>query len=213
MPDFTTLLSAFVTLLVTIGPFETAPIFAGLARHLSPDERRRSVRRAVLIAGAVLVAFALIGKELLGLLHVSLPALRTAGGVLLFLEAIHLMFSAPPGLSTLNREEQEEARRPHDISVFPLAFPLIAGPGSLLAVVLLISQADGNPWHVAGILAVLAICLLLTLIALSTAETLIRLLGVTGTDVIGRISGLLLAALAMQYVFDGLNEGIFRRVP
>jgi multiple antibiotic resistance protein len=213
MPDLTTLLSAFVTLLVTIGPFEVAPIFAGLARHLSPDQRRRAIRRAVLISGIVLVAFALVGKELLGVLHVSLPALRTAGGVLLFLEAIHLMFAAPPGLSTLSREEREEASQPHDISVFPLAFPLIAGPGSLLAVVLLMSQAGGNPWHIGGILAVLAVCLALTWASLLSAETLIRLLGVTGTDVIGRISGLLLAALAMQYVFDGLNEGLLKRLP
>jgi multiple antibiotic resistance protein len=212
MPDFTTLLSAFVTLLVTIGPFEAAPIFAGLSRHLSPDERRATIRRAVLIAGAVLVIFALIGKTLLGLLHVSLPALRTAGGVLLFLESIHLMFSAPPGLSSLSREEKEEASRPHDISVFPLAFPLIAGPGSLLAVVLLMSQADGNPWHVGGVLGVLAVCMALTWASLLSAETLIRLLGVTGSDVIGRISGLLLAALAMQYVFDGLNEGLLKRL-
>ena len=145
MPDVATLLSAFVTLLVTIAPFETAPIFAGLARDLSADERRRTIRRAVIISGVVLVAFALIGKGLLGLLHVSLPALRTAGGVLLFLEAIHLMFAAPPGLSRLSAEEKAEASQPHDISVFPLAFPLIAGPGSLLAIVLLMSQAGGNP--------------------------------------------------------------------
>src|SRR3954468_8024173 len=206
MPDVTTLLSAFVTLLVTIGPFEAAPIFAGLSRHLSTEERRRTIRRAIVISGAVLVGFARAGQGLLGLLHVSLPALRTAGGVLLFLEAIHLMFTAPPGLSSLSPEEKEEASR-HDISVFPLAFPLIAGPGSLLAVVLLMSQAGGNPWHVGGILAVLAVCLALTWASLSSAETLLRLLGVTGSDVVGRISGLLLAALATQYVFDGLNEG------
>jgi multiple antibiotic resistance protein len=210
MLDVTFLLSAFVTLLVTIGPFETAPVFAGLARHLSPDERKRTVRRAVVISGLVLVAFALVGKGLLGLLHVTLPALRTAGGVLLFLEAIHLMFTAPPGMSTLNKAEQEEAARPHDISVFPLAFPLIAGPGSLLAVVLLMSQANGDPWHIAGVLGVLAVCLLLTWGSLASAETLTRLLGVTGSDVIGRISGLLLAALAMQYVFDGLNGGLLK---
>ncbi|HEY2874454.1 MAG TPA: MarC family protein, partial [Reyranella sp.] len=184
MLDVTFLLSAFVTLLVTIGPFETAPVFAGLARHLSPDERKRTVRRAVVISGLVLVAFALVGKGLLGLLHVTLPALRTAGGVLLFIEAIHLMFTAPPGMSTLNKAEQEEASQPHDISVFPLAFPLIAGPGSLLAVVLLMSQANGNPWHIAGVLGVLAVCLLLTWGSLASAETLTRLLGVTGSDVI-----------------------------
>ncbi len=212
MLDVTFLLSAFVTLLVTIAPFETAPVFVGLARHLSPEDRKRTVRRAVVISGLVLVAFALVGKGLLGLLHVSLPALRTAGGVLLFLEAIHLMFTAPPGMSTLNKAEQEEAAQPHDISVFPLAFPLIAGPGSLLAVVLLMSQANGNPWHIAGVLVVLAVCLFLTWASLSSAEALTRLLGVTGSDVIGRISGLLLAALAMQYVFDGLNEGLLKRL-
>jgi multiple antibiotic resistance protein len=210
MPDAAFLLSAFVTLMVTIGPFETAPIFAGLARDLSRDERRRTIRRAVFISGIVLVGFALIGKELLGLLHVSLPALRTAGGVLLFLEAIHLMFSAPPGLRTLSREEKEEASGPHDISVFPLAFPLIAGPGSLLAVVLLMTQAGGNFGYIGAVLAVLVLCLALTWVSLSSAEMLIRLLGVTGSDVIGRISGLLLAALAMQYVFDGLNEGLLK---
>jgi multiple antibiotic resistance protein len=212
MPDVTTLLSAFVTLLVTIGPFEAAPIFAGLARHLSPSERRRTIRRAVIISGVVLVGFAIVGKGVLGLLHVSLPALRTAGGVLLFLEAIHLMFSAPPGLSSLSPEEKEEANRPHDISVFPLAFPLIAGPGSLLAIVLLMSQAGGNPWQMGGVILVLMVCLALTWLSLLSAETLIRLLGVTGSDVIGRISGLLLAALAMQYVFDGLNEGLLNRI-
>lgn len=212
MPDLTTLLSAFVTLLVTIGPFETAPAFAGLSRHMTASERRQVVRRAVLIAGAVLVGFGLAGKGLLGLLHVSMPAMRTAGGVLLFLEAIHLMFSAPPGLSTLNAQEQEEAKPPRDISVFPLAFPLIAGPGSLLAVVLLIGQANGSPLRVLGVLLVLAVCLALTWAALSGADALTRLLGVTGTDVIGRLSGLLLAALAMQYVFDGLNEGLLRHL-
>jgi multiple antibiotic resistance protein len=113
-------------------------------------------------------------------------------------------------LSTLSREEKGEARRPHDIGVFPLAFPLIAGPGSLLAVVLLMSQADRKPMHVAGILAALLVCPAPTWASLSSAEALIRLLGVTGSDVIGRISGLLLAALAMQYMFDGLNEGLLK---
>lgn len=127
MLDVTFLLSAFVILLVTIAPFETAPVFVGLARPLSPDDRRRTVRHAVVISGLVLVAFALVGKGLLGLLHVSLPALRTAGSVLLM------------------------------------------------------SQAAGNPWHIAGVIGMLALCLLL-------------------------------AALAMQYVFDGLNEGLLKRL-
>lgn len=207
MSELALLSSAFVTLIVTIAPFETAPIFGTLTRGMDKQGRRRVACRAVAIAGGVLFGFALFGEWLLGVLHVSLPALRTAGGILLFLEAIKLMF-ASPHLSSLTEEEKVEARSPRDITVFPLAFPLIAGPGSLLAVVLLMSQAQGNLLHIAGVLVVLGICLGITLAALSLADPLMRLIGMTGSDVIGRLSGLLLAALAMQFIFDGVNAGL-----
>ncbi|SJZ30395.1 multiple antibiotic resistance protein [Enhydrobacter aerosaccus] len=209
MPEFATLLSAFVTLLVTIGPFETAPVFGTLTRDVTRGERLRIARQAVGIAGIVLIAFALGGERLLSILHVSLPALRTAGGVLLFLEAINLM-TANPGTSAINPEERDEARPPRDITVFPLAFPLIAGPGSLMAVILLMSKAQGDLVLQAGILAVLVLCLAITLVAFIMVDSLRRILGVTGTDVVGRISGLLLAAMAMQFVFDGVTEGLLR---
>jgi multiple antibiotic resistance protein len=209
MPEFETLLSAFVTLLVTIGPFETAPVFGVLTRDVTRTERRRIARQAVGIAGTVLILFALGGQQLLSILHVSLPALRTAGGILLFLEAINLM-TANPGTSSINPEERDEARPPRDITVFPLAFPLIAGPGSLMAVILLMSKAHGNLPLQGGILAVLILCLVLTLAAFFMVDGLRRVLGVTGTDVVGRISGLLLAAMAMQFVFDGVTEGLLR---
>jgi multiple antibiotic resistance protein len=207
MPDLATLLSAFVTLLVTIGPFETAPVFGALTQGLSTLERRRTALRAVIIAGIVLVLFALVGERLLAVLHVSLPALRTAGGILLFLEAVKLM-TAQPGTSSINREERDEAKAPRDISVFPLAFPLIAGPGSLMAVILLMSKAHGDLLLQGGILAIVVLCLAITLFAYVMVDALQRLLGVTGTDVVGRISGLLLAAMAMQFVFDGVTEGL-----
>ncbi len=207
MPDFATLLSAFVTLLVTIGPFETAPVFGALTQGIGPVERRRTALRAVTIAGIVLVLFALVGEPLLSVLHVSLPALRTAGGILLFLEAIKLM-TAQPGTSSINREERDEAKAPRDISVFPLAFPLIAGPGSLMAVILLMSKAHGDLLLQGGILAIVVVCLAITLFAYVMVDGLQRLLGVTGTDVVGRISELLLAAMAMQFVFDGVTEGL-----
>jgi multiple antibiotic resistance protein len=207
MPDLATLLSAFVTLLVTIGPFETAPVFGALTQGLSTLERRRTALRAVIIAGIVLVLFALVGERLLAVLHVSLPALRTAGGILLFLEAVKLM-TAQPGTSSINREERDEAKAPRDISVFPLAFPLIAGPGSLMAVILLMSKAHGDLLLQGGILAIVVVCLAITLFAYVMVDALHRLLGVTGTDVVGRISGLLLAAMAMQFVFDGVTEGL-----
>jgi multiple antibiotic resistance protein len=209
MLDVATLLSAFVTLLVTIGPFETAPLFGVLTQEMEHAERRRIALRAVTIAGAMLLLFALAGERLLSVLHVSLPALRTAGGILLFLEAINLM-TANPGTSSINREERNEARPPRDISVFPLAFPLIAGPGSLMAVILLMSKASGDLPMKAGILLVLALCLAITLAAFWMVDGLRRLLGVTGSDVVGRISGLLLAAMAMQFVFDGVTEGLLR---
>lgn len=207
MPEFATLLSAFVTLLVTIGPFETAPVFGVLTRDLARPERRRLAWRAVSIAGTVLFLFALAGEQLLSILHVSLPALRTAGGILLFLEAINLM-TANPGTSSIKPEEQDEARPPRDITVFPLAFPLIAGPGSLMAVILLMSKARGDLVLQAGVLLVLLACLAITLVTFLTVDGLRRILGVTGTDVVGRLSGLLLAAMAMQFIFDGVTEGL-----
>jgi multiple antibiotic resistance protein len=203
----TTLLSAFITLLVTIGPVETAAIFGLLTSGIHRPERRRLAVRAVSVAGLVLVAFALGGASILSLLHISLPAFRSAGGILLFLQAVTLVFSNP-GLSSLSELEKNEAKRPGDIAVFPLAFPLIAGPGSLLAIVLLVSQTSGDVVLSAAVLAVMLICLLLTLGAFLAVDALDRLLGATGTDVVGRVSGLLLAGLAMQFVMDGLADWV-----
>lgn len=201
------LLSAFVTLLVTIGPVETAAVFMGLTSGVHRPERRSLATRAVLIAGVVLVLFALWGGFVLDLMHVSLPAFRVAGGVLLFMQAVTLTFSSP-GLSSISESEQREARKPGDIAVFPLAFPLIAGPGSLSAAVLLTPRAASLADRIA-VLIMLMLCLLLTLLAMLTAERLVHRLGQTGADVVSRISGLLLAALAVQFVFDGLRDAPF----
>lgn len=198
------LLSTFVTLFVTIGPIETAAVFAGLTAGVHRPERGRLAARSVLIAGTVLVLFALGGRAMLVLLHISLPAFRVAGGALLFLQALTLTFSSP-GLSSISDQEKQDARLPGDIAVFPLAFPLIAGPGSLSAVVLL--SGRGDDWlDVGALLAMLFTCLLLTYFALIAAERLVNWLGRTGADVVGRISGVLLAALAVQFIFDGLKE-------
>lgn len=197
-------LSAFVTLFVTIGPVETAVVFAGLTSGVHRPDRRALAMRAVLIAGAVLLLFALGGGAMLSLLHVSLPAFRVAGGVLLFLQALSLTFSNR-GLSSISEDERREARRPGDIAVFPLAFPLIAGPGSLSAVVLLMGRSE-RLVESAVILLILAACLAITYLAMRASDLLVRRLGETGTDVIGRISGVLLAALAVQFIFDGLRQ-------
>ena len=196
--------SAFVTLFVTIGPIETAAVFASLTAGVHNANRTSLAVRAVAIAGLMLLLFALAGNLFLNLLHVSLPAFQVAGGILLFLQALTLTFSKS-GLSSISEGEQREAQGPGDIAVFPLAFPLVAGPGSLAAVVLLMGRSTGwvgDLW----IGVVLTLCLALTLAAMMAADRLVSVLGQTGADVVGRVSGVLLAALAVQYVFDGLTH-------
>jgi multiple antibiotic resistance protein len=199
-------LSAFVTLFVTIGPIETAVVFAGLTAGVHRPERRSLAARSTVVAGAVLLAFALGGGGVLSLLNVSLSAFRVAGGVLLFLQALALTFSSP-GLSSISKGERDDAKAPGDIAVFPLAFPLIAGPGALSATVLLMGRAQGL-WENGVVMAALLVCLGATYLAMLSSEVLIRKLGRTGADVVSRISGVLLAALAVQFVFDGLHEAL-----
>jgi len=196
--------SAFVTLFVTIGPIEAAVVFAGLTSGVHRPDRRSLAARAVLIAGGVLVLFALFGGALLSLMHVSLAAFRVAGGALLFLQALSLTF-ANRGLSSISEDERREARRPGDIAVFPLAFPLIAGPGSLSAIVLLMGRSEGLV-EGGAILLMLAACLIVTYVAMRGSDLLVARLGETGADVVGRISGVLLAAMAVQFIFDGLRQ-------
>ena len=169
------ILSSFVTLFVMIGPVETAVVFASLTAGVHRGDRRSLALRSVMIAGLVLLLFAIGGAFVLSLLHISLPAFRVAGGLLLFLQALTLTFSSP-GLSSLNEREKQDAERPGDIAVFPLAFPLIAGPGSLAAAVLVMGRTAG--WiEAAGVIAMILVCLLLTFGAMRAAERLIALLG------------------------------------
>jgi multiple antibiotic resistance protein len=199
--------SSFITLLVTIGPIETAVVFAGLTAGIHRSDRISLARRSVTIAAFVLLLFAVAGGLVLSLLHISLPAFRVAGGVLLFLQALTLTFSSP-GLSSINEGERREAEEPGDIAVFPLAFPLIAGPGSLSAAVLVMGRAQG--WiEAGGIMGMIFVCALLTWFAMLAADRLVLLLGRTGADVVGRISGILLAGLAIQFIFDGLGAAPF----
>jgi multiple antibiotic resistance protein len=196
--------SAFVTLLVTIGPVDTAAVFTSLTKGIHHANRKSLAARATVIAGVMLLIFAVAGNLLLQLLHVSLPAFQVAGGILLFLQALTLTF-AKSGLSSISEMEHREAERPGDIAVLPLAFPLIAGPGSLSAVVLLMGRVEGM-LNGAAIIGMLLFCLLLTFLAMLASEQLGRWLGETGSDVVGRISGVLLAALAVQFVIDGLRQ-------
>jgi len=197
--------TAFATLFVAIGPIDTAIVFGGLTSGVHRPERFRLAWRAVLIAGGVLLGFALFGVELLAALHVSLDAFRFAGGVLLLLQAIQLIFGHPAGLSTLTAGERREAMEPGDIAIFPIAFPVIAGPAGLSAVVLLMGEAADDLLRAAVVLLSILLCLALTYAAMVFTDVLHRILKTSGTNVIARLAGVILSALAAQFIFDGIR--------
>lgn len=201
---------ALATFFTTIGPFDIAAVFAALTSSATPAERRIYAVRGIVIASAILGLFALTGDFFLSSFGISMAALRTAGGVLLLLMGIDMVFARSSGAITTTSEEIKEARLKHDISVFPLATPLIAGPGTMGAVILLMADAKDNFVHQAAVLLALLAMMVFTLTALLTASHIHRFLGLTGIQVIMRISGILLASLAVQYVFDGIAQsGLF----
>ncbi|MSO88585.1 MAG: MarC family protein [Rhodospirillaceae bacterium] len=195
-----------IALLVIIDPVGISAIFVGLTRGLPDAERRRTALRGILIAGIVLLVFAFLGEFLLRVLGITLPAFKIAGGVLLFLLATDMVFARQTGLRSMTAAEDREAESKSDISVFPLAIPLIAGPGAMTSVVLLMSRLRGDPIGQAGFIMVLMVALCLTLVALLFASRMVSLLGVTGTNVVSRTLGIVLAALAVQFLVDGTME-------
>ncbi|HEY4940496.1 MAG TPA: MarC family protein [Rhizomicrobium sp.] len=203
--------TALATLFVAVGPVEVASMFLALTPGFTPKHRRLLAFTAAAVAAIVLLAFALGGIQLLTLIGVGLPAFRTAGGVLLLMVAADLLLAQHSAISSITGAEASEAQSHQtDIAVFPLAIPLTAGPGSMTAIVLLMSKAQG-PSDVAQVLAALGAVILMTLGTMLLSEPLMRLLRKTGTNVIARVSGVLLAALAMQFIFDGLStSGLFR---
>ncbi|MEE4152981.1 MAG: MarC family protein [Erythrobacter sp.] len=196
--------SAFITLFVVIDPPGCAPIYAGLTKEATSAQARTMALRAVAIAGVILLIFAFFGEALLGALHIDLDSFRIAGGLMLFFIAFDMVFEK----RTQRREERAEklAASPpvEDVSVFPMAMPMLAGPGAIAAVMLLMNEAQGVPEQV-QVFAALGLVLAITGAALIAAGPLIRLLGDKVEAVITRLLGVLLAALAAQYVIDGLK--------
>jgi multiple antibiotic resistance protein len=201
------ILRGVVALLVIIDPVGSAAIFAALMRGAPEPYRRRMAWRGTVVAGMLILAFAFIGAPLLDALGITLPAFRVAGGVLLFLLAVDMVFARPSGIRYPTAREEEEAEHRADISVFPLAFPLLAGPGALTSIVLLMARAR-SPLEAVGVIVALLVVMAATLALLLSASPVVRLLGVTGTNVVGRVLGIILAALAAQYVLDGIAQGL-----
>lgn len=198
------LLNAFVVLFVVVDPIGVTPMFATLTRSLERRAQRKVALKGTLLATAILLIFFLVGDALLARLGIGLPAFRIAGGVLLFLVAVDMVFARQSGLRSTTAREQEQARRSQDVTVFPLAFPLIAGPGALTTVLLMSSGSQGTAVFLGMIVIILAV-LALTLLALLSAPLIMRILGETGANVFDRLFGLILAALAAQFVIDGIR--------
>ncbi len=201
---FETALVAFTTFFATIGPLDVAALFTVLTNKNSPEDRRSMALKGVLIATAILMTFVLLGDIILKSFGITLAAMQAAGGILLLLIAIEMVFAKPSGRTT-TPDEQAEAEQKEDISVFPLATPLIAGPGTIGAVILLISNAQGSPIKISIVILALLLVLLLTWIMMLMASQLHKILGITGLHVISRVFGVLLAALAVQFIFDGID--------
>lgn len=199
--------TAFLTLVVIIDPPGCAPIFASLTAGTEAVHRRRMAIRSALVAWSILVFFALLGEPLLRTLGISLSAFRLAGGIMLFMIALDMVFEKRTERREERAEEIKGTPEAEDISVFPMAIPMIAGPGSIASIMLLTARADGLAEDLT-VLAALTAVLILTLAALLAAGPLMKLIGVKLEAMITRILGVILAALAVQFVLDGLERSL-----
>ncbi|PQO23537.1 MarC family transcriptional regulator [Rhodobacteraceae bacterium WD3A24] len=194
--------SAFVTLFVVMDPIGLTPIFAVLTQGVGPAQRRMIALRACVVAAVLLTVFGTVGEQILGFVGITMPAFRIAGGLLLFLTALDMLFER----RTRRRESRERETDPaEDPSVFPLAMPLIAGPGAMASMILLTGQAGPNLAGVAAVHLVMLAVLGMVFALFLAAGLLERALGRTGIMVITRLLGMLLAALSVQFILDGLR--------
>lgn len=202
MMDTAFLITAFVTMFVVIDPIGLAPLFVALTQGMSDAARRRIAVRATLTGVLILLAFAAFGEALLGFIGISMPAFRVAGGILLFLTALDMLFER----RTKRREDQSEGHddTSDDPSIFPLAIPLIAGPGAIASVILLMGQRPGLEGTLT-VLGVTGFVLLIVLAFFMISGPIERALGKTGITVVTRLLGMLLAALSVQFVLEGLS--------
>jgi multiple antibiotic resistance protein len=198
------LISAFVTLVIVLDPIGLAPTFIAITHGLPRTARRQVAIRASIIAAGILAGSALIGDKLLALVGISLPAFRIAGGLLLFSIASEMVFGLRIQRQTVTAEQALE-ERVRNIAAFPLAIPLMAGPGAITAIVLLSGRTSGQPVLLGGLIGVAVLVIALCLCVFLAASRIEKLLGITGNVVLSRLLGVLLAALAVQFVIDGVR--------
>jgi multiple antibiotic resistance protein len=197
--------TAFATAFTIIDPIGMIPMTLGATARMSPERRNAIVDQAVLVAAGVILFMGVVGRIILDYLGITLPAFTIAGGVLLFLIAIDMLFARPTGAKRTEAEEREAAEVENP-AVFPLAVPMIAGPGTIATVLLLVNLSHGDRWNLIVVSAAYALALLVTWLCMRGSSLLLRVIGKTGIHVISRLLGIILAALAVQFVLNGLGQ-------
>ncbi len=198
------LVKFFIVFFVVVEPISLIPLFAGLTIGSSESYKRKMAMKAAVIALCICVLFALVGAKFLEIMGIALSSFRIAGGSLLFLISLEMVFARTSGTKSTT-PEKEEAKNREDISVFPLAFPFIAGPGALATILLEAGETSNSPLLFAGFLGVVALVLVICWALMLATPRLMNVLGVTGANVMSRLSGVILAALAVQFIIDGLR--------
>lgn len=199
-------LKFFVVFFLVVEPISLVPVFASLTEGATTQYRRRMAIKSVIVATLITIGFALSGAAFLSAMGISIDSFRIFGGLLLFLVALEMVFARESGTRT-STDEQVESRRRADISVFPLAFPFMSGPGALTTILLWFGPVKvmEEPWLFATLLAAALLVLIISLVMMLAAGPLMRLLGATGTNVANRLLGVILGALAVQFVVDGIR--------
>jgi multiple antibiotic resistance protein len=203
------LIKTFIVFFVVVEPISLVPMFGALTRGADPRFRQRMAVKGVVVSVIISYGFLAIGNWLLNTLGVSLDSFKIGGGVLMFLLAVDMVFARQSGLRSTTIREQDEARYREDISVFPLAFPLITGPGALATLLLLLGETRGHPEMLVALIVIIALVLAITLALLLAVQPVERVLGVTGANVVSRLAGVVLVALSVQYVVDGIKASFF----
>src|ERR1700676_2955974 len=198
------LIKFFVVFFVVVEPISLIPLFAGLTEGSTRCYQKNMAGKSTGIALGICVLFALAGAKFLDVMGIALSSFRIAGGTLLFLIALDMVFARPSGTRSTT-SEQEETKKREDISVFPLAFPFIAGPGALATILLTAGEVGAKPLLFAGFLGVVALVLIVCWVLMLATPRLMKVLGVTGANVVSRLSGVILAALAVQFIVDGIR--------
>ncbi len=202
--------TAFATAFTILDPVGMVPATLAMTAHATPDQRRHITNRAVLVAAAIIVFMAVVGRYLLLYLGITLPAFAIAGGILLLLIAVDMLFGRPSRAKG-DPEGQRESIDVDSVAVFPLAIPFIAGPGTIATVLLLVNLSGANRGRLIIVYAAYGVGLLATWLCMRTADLVMRVLGKTGVGVLTRLLGIIMAALAVQFILNGLHQAGFGR--